>query len=56
MGTSASYQVLIDPKAMAEASSGFPKGWEKKNVQIVLGVKLVEGNPGTTRVVAANFW
>lgn len=56
VGTTAAQQLLIDPKAMAEATSGFPKGWESKNLQIVLGIKLVRGSAGVAHVIATNFW
>lgn len=56
LGTIATQQALIDPKSMAALASGFPKGWARKNLQIVLAVKVDHGGAGTPRVIATNFW
>lgn len=56
LGTIAAQRALIDPKMMTALASGFPAHWERKNMQIVLAVKLVQGGPGIPRVVATTFW
>jgi hypothetical protein len=55
-GTEVAHLMLIDPKAMAAVSSGFPKDWEHKNMQMVLAIKKAPGSPGTSKVVATYFW
>jgi hypothetical protein len=55
-GTLAASQLVLDPKSMAAIGPGLPKGWDKKNLQIVLEVKVAQGNPGAARVVATYAW
>jgi hypothetical protein len=33
-----------------------PAGWQNKNLQLVLHVKVIAGAPSSPRVVAAHFW
>lgn len=56
LGTLAALQTVTDPKAVAAISSSLPKGWERKNLQIVLATKVVQGSPGASRVVATYSW
>ena len=56
MGTQLAHRILIDPKAMEGISSGFPKDWEHKNLQIVLAIEMVQGSPVASRVAATYFW
>jgi hypothetical protein len=55
-GTEAAFKMLIDPSAIATLGERLPKGWERKNLQIVLATKLIDGSPGATQVVATNSW
>jgi hypothetical protein len=56
MGTQVGRQVVTDPKAMEAICSGFPRNWEHKNLQFVLAIKVIQGTPGTSRVVASYSW
>jgi hypothetical protein len=56
LGTVAAPQTLLDPDAMAALSSQLPKNWDRKNLQIVLEIKLVNGSPGASRAVAVYSW
>ena len=57
VGTLAANRMLIDPSAMSTLGPSLPKGWDQKNLQIILEVKLVQGrNPGATRVLVAYAW
>ena len=56
LGTVAANKILLDPTAMDNIAPSLPRGWVQKNLQIVLEVKLVHGNPGATRVLAAYSW
>ena len=56
LGTLAANRLVIDPGAMANIAAGLPAGWDRKNVQIVLETKLVQGNPGVTRVIKTFTW
>ncbi len=56
VGTLAASQVVIDPKTMANICSGVPRDWDRKNLQIVLEIKVVQGQPGATRVLTTHSW
>ena len=56
LGTLAATQVVIDPKAMATVVPQLPKGWQSKNIQIVLAVKVVKGSSGVPQVIATYSW
>jgi hypothetical protein len=55
-GTHAANQVLIDPKAMKNITSGLENGWDSKNLQMVVQIKMVEDSPGVPRVIATHIW
>ena len=56
LGTLAAEQVLVDPKTMSALSANFPRGWERKNLQIVLEVKILRGIASDYRPVAVYAW
>jgi hypothetical protein len=56
LGTQVAHQVAIDPKTMAAISASLPRDWERKNVQIVLAVKIIQGSPGAAQVVGTYSW
>jgi hypothetical protein len=56
LGTLAASQVVIDPKAMATVAPHLPKEWERKNLQVVLAVKVVQGSTGVPQVISAYSW
>ena len=56
LGTFAANQVVTDPKAMSTIGAGLPADWDRKNLQIVLQFKVVQGGVGATQVVATNSW
>lgn len=49
-------QLVTDPKTMEALAKNLPKGWENKNLQMVLGFKVVQGSPGTPRLLAYYSW
>jgi hypothetical protein len=55
-GTTAAGEFLTSPEYLASIAKGAPKNWEHKNLQVVLATKVINGNSGPPRVVAANFW
>ena len=55
-GTIGAQQMLMDPNAMTTLNSQLPRGWEHKNLQIVLEFRMVDGSLGTSHVVATNSW
>jgi len=44
---------LVSPPAMTKQA---PRNWERKNVELVIATKVIDGSPGPPRVVAAHFW
>jgi hypothetical protein len=55
-GTMAAGEFLSNPEYFSEAVGKFPRNWQKKNLQIVLGVPVVNRIPGHPRVLATHVW
>lgn len=55
-GTAVASDVLSTPKYMETALSGAPKGWERKNVEIVVETKVVNNNQGVPNPIAVHVW
>ncbi|MGO9094916.1 MAG: hypothetical protein ACLQGV_06795 [Bryobacteraceae bacterium] len=51
-GTTAAGEFLTNPEYFAEAAARFGAGWQKKNVEVVLGVPVVNRVPGRPRILA----
>jgi hypothetical protein len=55
-GTDAAGDLVTSPDLMAEALRDAPPGWQKKNLQMVLHVKVISGVPTSPKVVKTYFW
>ena len=55
-GTDAAADLVTSPDLLSDALRGAPPGWQKKNLQLVLHVKVVSGSPSSPRLVASYFW
>jgi hypothetical protein len=55
-GTDAAGDLVTNPDLMAEALHDAPAGWQKKNMQLVLHVKVISGAPTSPKVVKTYFW
>ncbi|HTP88395.1 MAG TPA: hypothetical protein VMJ34_15675 [Bryobacteraceae bacterium] len=55
-GTNAAAELVSRPELMAEAFRNAPSGWQHKNLQLVLHVKVISGTPASPTVVAKYFW
>ena len=55
-GTIGAGEFLSNPDYFVEAARQFPKGWQKKNLQIVLQVPVVNRISGRPRVLATQVW
>jgi hypothetical protein len=55
-GTDAAADLVSSPDLMAEALGKAPRGWQQRNLQLVLHVKVISGSPSSPKVVAAHFW
>ena len=55
-GTDAAADLVTSPDLMAEALRGAQAGWQRKNLQLVLHVKVIAGSPSSPKVLASYFW
>jgi hypothetical protein len=55
-GTLAASDFVTNPSYLSEAFRSAPKGWHRKNIQVVLRTKIVGGTPGPPQVLATHFW
>jgi hypothetical protein len=55
-GTQTAGEFVTDDELLTAATQNAPADWERKNVQFVLQVSVVEGVPGRPQVVAAHYW
>jgi hypothetical protein len=55
-GTLAASEFVTEPTYLAAALGAAPPDWQRKNVQFVLGTKVIDGTPGPPRILAAHFW
>ncbi len=55
-GTNAAAEMVSRPELMAEAFRTAPAGWQRKNLQLVLHVRVISGTPASPTVVASYFW
>ncbi len=55
-GTEAAADLITNPELLAEALHGAPGGWQNKNLQFVLHVKVISGTPASPKTVKTYFW
>jgi hypothetical protein len=55
-GTYAAGEFLANEEYFAAAVRGAPSDWYRKNMQVVLSVKVISGTPGPPKVLATYFW
>jgi hypothetical protein len=55
-GTLAAAEFLANPDKMRDLLKNAPRGWEGKNMQAVLSVKVVDFQPVSAEVVATSYW
>ena len=55
-GTIVAGEFLTNPEYLDELAKVAPKGSSQKNVEIVLGTQIIDGQPGTPKIEAAYFW
>jgi hypothetical protein len=56
IGTVAASEFTVNPSGWEIVARGAPKDWEHKNLQVVIGVNVINGNAGTPSVLATYFW
>lgn len=55
-GTRAAAEFLTSEKALAAFAQSAPKGWERKNFEVVVRTEVFNNIPGTPTVVGQDFW
>lgn len=55
-GTEAAAEFLTNSQELADVVRTAPADWRKKNMQVVLHVKVVDESVDSTNVVASRFW
>ena len=55
-GTEAAAELVTNPVLLAEALRGAPDGWQRKNLQLVLHVKVIANAPASPQVIASHYW
>jgi hypothetical protein len=55
-GTRAAAEFLTDPQSVSALVRSLPKGWERKNLQIVLHASVINQLPSAPDVVATYWW
>jgi hypothetical protein len=55
-GTLAAGEFITDENEIRKLAAVAPKGWERKNMEIVLSTDVIRANPGPPKVVATYFW
>ncbi len=55
-GTDAAADLITNADLIADAFRNAPAGWQKKNLQLVLHVKVISGSPSSPTVVKQYFW
>ena len=55
-GTEAAGEFLTSRSYMEEIVKAAPKGWDGKNIQIVIGTDVIGRSAGPPRILATHFW
>ncbi|SPE28774.1 hypothetical protein SBA3_1490025 [Candidatus Sulfopaludibacter sp. SbA3] len=55
-GTEAAGHLLTDADQLGLILRRLPRGWETKNLQVVLHVRVIGNTPAQPEVVAAHVW
>jgi len=55
-GTEAAGRLIADPVQLSKVLSRLPRGWEDKNMQLVLHARVIGNTPGQPEVVAWHVW
>jgi hypothetical protein len=55
-GTEAAGRLVSDPDQLAVVARDLPAGWENKNLQLVLRVRVISSTPAQPEVAASYVW
>ncbi len=55
-GTMAAGRFVTDPEEIRAMDAIAPRGWEHRNLELVLSVDVIRGVPGRPVIIASRFW
>jgi len=55
-GTEAAGECVMSAECIAAAARIIPRGWERRNLQIVIRTRVISGIPGAPEVISARSW
>jgi len=55
-GTMAAGEFLTDPVYLSTLNKQAPGNWDRKNIQVVIATKVINGVSGPPRILATHFW
>ena len=55
-GTQAASEFITEPAHMQKLASAAPRDWARKNLQVVISTRVINGSSGPPEIVAAAFW
>ena len=55
-GTLAAGEFLSNTSYMEALAKGSPRDWQRKNIQILIATKVINGNSGPPRVIEKHIW
>jgi hypothetical protein len=55
-GTEAAGRILADPVALGTILNKLPPGWESKNLQVILHMRVIGNTPAQPELVASHVW
>lgn len=55
-GTQAGSEIISDPENLRNALQSVPKGWARKNIQLLVSTDVTDGKPGPPKLVDYYVW
>jgi hypothetical protein len=55
-GTVAAGEFLVSQQHMGDLALRAPKGWQHKNIEVVLETQVIDGRSGPPRIAAMHTW
>ena len=55
-GTEAAAELITDSTLLGDALRGAPDDWQRKNLQLVLHMKVIANAPASPQVIASHYW
>jgi hypothetical protein len=55
-GTQAASEFLTEPAHMQKLKAIAPRDWERRNLQVVISARVINGSSGPPEIIAAYFW